>query len=44
MISFPNKKYEIIYADPPWPIKWRGSGSIGTKPLKYPTMTISELY
>ena len=37
------KKYQIIYADPPWPIKWRGSSSIGTKPLKYRTMTIAEL-
>ncbi len=37
------KKYQIIYADPPWPIKWQGSNSIGTKPLKYPTMTLMEL-
>lgn len=37
------KKYQIIYADPPWPIKWRGSSSIGTKPLAYPTMTLMEL-
>jgi N6-adenosine-specific RNA methylase IME4 len=37
------KKYKIIYADPPWPIRWQGSGSIGTKPLQYPTMTIADL-
>lgn len=37
------KKYQIIYADPPYPIKWRGSNSIGTKPLVYPTMTLMEL-
>ena len=37
------KKYQIIYADPPWPIKWIGSSSIGTKHLDYPTMTITEL-
>ncbi|GAG72091.1 unnamed protein product, partial [marine sediment metagenome] len=37
------RKYQIIYADPPYPIKWRGSNSIGTKPLAYPTMTIAKL-
>lgn len=37
------KKYSIIYADPPYPIRWQGSTSIGTKPLQYPTMTIAEL-
>jgi site-specific DNA-methyltransferase (adenine-specific) len=37
------KKYQIIYADPPWPIKWQGSTSIGTKPLQYPTMTIGKM-
>ena len=42
-LSLPDKKYQIIYADPPYPIKWQGSNSIGTKPLEYPTMTISEL-
>jgi len=38
-----NKKYQIIYADPCWNIRWQGSGSIGTKPLQYPTMTMMEL-
>jgi N6-adenosine-specific RNA methylase IME4 len=37
------KKYQIIYADPCWNIRWQGSGSIGTKPLAYPTMTMMEL-
>ena len=38
-----HKKYQIILADPPWNIRWQGSSSIGTKPLNYPTMTITEL-
>ncbi|MBW2093302.1 MAG: methyltransferase [Deltaproteobacteria bacterium] len=37
------KHYQTIYADPPWPIKWQGSASIGTKPLQYRTMTIAQL-
>ena len=41
--DFPSKKYQIIYADPPWPIRWRGSDIIGKKPLAYPTMTIGKL-
>ena len=28
MIPFPNKKYQIIYADPPW--KYRQGKSMGT--------------
>ncbi len=43
MIPFPNKKYQIIYADPPYPIRWQGSNSIGTKPIAYKTMWITEL-
>lgn len=38
-----DKKYDIILADPPWNIRWQGSNSIGTKPLQYPTMLITEL-
>ena len=38
-----ENKYEVIYADPPWNIRWQGSVSIGTKPLQYPTMTVMEL-
>lgn len=40
---FPRKKYQVIYADPPWDIRWQGSESIGTKPLSYPTLTMVEL-
>ena len=44
-ISFPNKKYQIIYADPPWDVKrgpdWNSNGP--SKPLPYPTMTIEEI-
>ena len=40
-----NKKYQIIYADPPWDVKrgpdWGSNGP--SKPLPYPTMSISEI-
>jgi len=39
------KKYQIIYADPPWDVMrgcdWGSNGK--SKPLPYPTMTIDEL-
>ena len=39
-----NKKYQIIYADPPWPIKWINSNTkSGFKKLSYPTMGIAEM-
>ena len=40
-----GKKYQIIYADPPWPIKWVASSNkrVGMKPLEYPTLPISEI-
>ena len=45
MIPFPDKKYSIIYADPPWNVKagppW-ASNEI-SKELTYPTMTIEEI-
>ncbi len=45
MIPFPNKKYQIIYADPPWDVMrgcdWGSNGA--SKPLPYPTMTIKEI-
>ena len=46
MIPFPDKKYQIIYADPPW--KLTSMSSVAWKmdsPLenKYPTMTFDEL-
>ena len=45
MIPFPNKKYQIIYADPPWPIKWIASTNkrVGIKPLQYQTLPVSEI-
>ena len=38
MIPFPNKKYSIIYADPPW--SYSDSGCSGAE---YATMSINEL-
>jgi len=39
------KKYNIIYADPPWDVKrgpdWNSNGP--SKPLPYPTMSIDEI-
>ena len=44
-IPFPDKKYNIIYADPPWELKagpeWKSKGE--TRDLTYPTMTIKEI-
>lgn len=43
MIPFPNKKYNIIYADPPWSYKDKcHSGKRGAE-YKYPTMSISDI-
>lgn len=40
-----EKKYQIIYADPPWEVKagprWSSSGK--SQDLVYPTMTIEEI-
>jgi N6-adenosine-specific RNA methylase IME4 len=45
MIEFPEKKYQIIYADPPWEVKrgpfWNSNGP--SRPLPYPTMTLEEI-
>ncbi len=39
-----NKKYQIIYADPPWPIRWvTVPTKSGFKGLEYPTMAIAEM-
>lgn len=42
---FPNKKYQVIYADPPWEVlagpRW--SSNQKSLPLPYPTMTIKEI-
>lgn len=38
-----DKKYKIIYADPPWPIRWIGGKELKIKPLEYPTLPVSEI-
>lgn len=42
MILFPNKKYQIIYADPPWEYKESGSGN-RVVDAHYPTMNINDI-
>lgn len=43
-MDFPKKKYSIIYADPPWPIRWVNVPTkSGFKGLSYPTMAIAEM-
>ena len=42
MIPFPNKKYNIIYADPAWTFKtWSKKGK--QKSPKYKVMTINDI-
>ena len=44
-LLFPDKKYQIIYADPPWSYKNKktgGSMSSGSS-LKYPAMSLEEI-
>ena len=41
MIPFPNKKYNIIYADPPW--SYNDSGCNGSAASHYNTMSLEEL-
>ena len=38
-----DRKYKIIYADPPWKYKESGGGHRGTAGLPYPTMTTEEI-
>ena len=42
---FPNKKYQIIYADPPWDVKrgpdWNSNGA--SKNLPYNTMSVEDI-
>jgi len=44
-MQFPDKQYQIIYADPPWEVKrgplWNSNGP--SRPLPYPTMKIQEI-
>lgn len=42
-LSSDGRVYKTIYADPPWPMKWNASASIGKKHIDYPTMPISEI-
>ena len=41
MIPFPDKKYSVIYADPPWSYKDRGC--TGNAADHYPTMSVNEI-
>lgn len=45
MIPFPNKKYQIIYADPPWSYSnFQGKGkAYGDVSSHYKTLTINEI-
>ena len=45
MIPFPNKKYNIIYADPPWDISYlkKNKKGFADYDLPYPTMTDKEI-
>jgi hypothetical protein len=45
MMEFPNKKYQIIYADPPWQYSnFNGKGTAyGDATAHYNTMSIEEL-
>jgi N6-adenosine-specific RNA methylase IME4 len=44
-LEFPDKKYNIIYADPPWEVKrgplWNSNGL--SRPLPYPTMPLDDI-
>lgn len=45
MIPFPNKKYQVIYADPPWDVR-RGpdyASNGASRILTYPTMSLEEI-
>lgn len=41
MIQLPDKKYSIIYADPPWSYQNRGTRAAASK--HYDTMTIEDI-
>ena len=43
MIPFPDKKYDIIYADPPWFYRSRPMSSGSAVTNHYPDMTLSEM-
>ena len=41
MIPFPNKKYSVIYADPPW--SYQDKRCNGNAADHYPTMCIEDI-
>ena len=44
LISFPKKKYNIIYADPPWHFSnWSGKGTVKAPINHYPTMKLKDI-
>jgi N6-adenosine-specific RNA methylase IME4 len=43
MIPFPNKKYQIIYADPPWSYRDKALAGNRGACCKYPIMSIDEI-
>lgn len=44
MVEFPNKKYNIIYADPPWHFKnYNNKTSNSNADHHYPTMTMTDI-
>ena len=44
-MKLPNKKYNIIYADPPWTFKTYSDKGKGRSPeMHYPCMTIDDIY
>ena len=44
MIPFPDKKYSIIYADPPWHFSnWSGNGTVKAPINHYPTMKFKDI-
>jgi N6-adenosine-specific RNA methylase IME4 len=43
IIPFPNKKYKVIYADPPWQYKDKCKAGERGAEFKYPCMSISEI-
>ena len=44
MIKFPDKKYNIIYADPAWHFSnWSGKGTVKAPINHYPTMSLTDI-
>jgi N6-adenosine-specific RNA methylase IME4 len=44
MIPFPDKKYHIIYADPPWSYRtWTAKGGHKSASAHYDTMDLNDI-